>query len=1142
MNSSLRGPFLTALLLCVSFQLPIVAQSLDNSTVFGTVTDGIGAPLIGATVTLVPKGPGTLRSALTGTEGTFMFNDMSPGLYRITVSAGGFVPAETDEVSVPAATRLRLRTILRMSDSAPLERVRADADLSAVETSGTAVVSSLFVDEGVFPPGLSRSPLDLIWLLGGVSEEALSVRGLAEDTEANHRTTPVEQGFGAISGGGSYSNNITIDGLDNNDDRTARERFAPPLDAVSEVQLVRNQFSAEYGRAAGSRLNLITRSGSDGFRGGLSALFRHEGLNANSWNNNRRGMARMRLREGTSGGYFGGPLKASAHGASFFFVSAESGRSAHGTLVDTFVPTLQNSRHPIREGTGDRVFCDSDDAADCEGPDPSAAFMRQLLMPVPTPGTSVSAFARADHRDDSGGSFNLSLQLGRSASGPSSARLTRTPEAFQRRRHETGAVSLSASKRLTNDLLGSFRIQLSEQAPGFRTARPGAPVVLIGYRNPLTGSRQTLVAGNSTSGTLQDFSEGRLERRLQASAAFTAAKGSGTLRFGTELSLIDSRAKSLSDASGTFSFPTILDFGRNVLSRFRQSFGTSADSRNTYAGFFVNRDISPFPNLSVTAGLRFETETAIRDWNNFGPRFGIAWDPSSNGRGAVRLGFGTFFNRVLLRTVGDFTRSQAEGFAEFDSNDIGTSASDVRRIRLLAAVAQRFPIVFASAADLRALIASTDCGTGPQRETCPAGLGFSRPGSATLPSRTIARGIQIPQSHQANIGYERRFGRGFVMEANLTWNKTVRLWRERAANLPVLPAGRANWSEHLLLNPFVFRNSNGSQRTYVFYMGPTSGAGVSAQPYGTGSCPVAAETVCWVNLNSSGSSVSRPSTAGPDSSNSVGSPIGIAFAALDRLRPDPASGTGQTVVSAGASLYRGLVIEFRKAVRDRLLGLRLSLRAAYTLSKLEDDGLNNTSNAEVDGDFRREWSRSLSDRLHRLSVHARIETPAALGRVELTPIIRYGSSAPIAIGTGVDRNLDGSSNDRPDFSGSLRDLRWRRHPSASPDALLSLFGLAPIGSSGGSLPRNAGTGPSFTVFDLAVFRRFTLGRGVKISPRLEISNILNAVNFSYGAEYTDLPALGPNPTAAQLETRRSFLVPRRTMSPREMTMGLRIEF
>jgi hypothetical protein len=86
----------------------------------------------------------------------------------------------------------------------------------------------------------------------------------------------------ALAGGAAYSNNVTVDGLDDNDDRSARERFQPSLEAVEEVQVITNQFSAEYGRTSGGRVNLRTRSGSNRLRGRLFYFFRDKSLDANT--------------------------------------------------------------------------------------------------------------------------------------------------------------------------------------------------------------------------------------------------------------------------------------------------------------------------------------------------------------------------------------------------------------------------------------------------------------------------------------------------------------------------------------------------------------------------------------------------------------------------------------------------------------------------------------------------------------------------------------------------------------------------------------------------------------------------------------------------------------------------------------------
>jgi hypothetical protein len=75
---------------------------------------------------------------------------------------------------------------------------------------------------------------------------------LAEgDRKDSFGRTPEESGSFGLNGGSAFSNNLTIEGLDNNDDRSGRERFVPTMDAVEEVQVITNQFSAEYGRASG---------------------------------------------------------------------------------------------------------------------------------------------------------------------------------------------------------------------------------------------------------------------------------------------------------------------------------------------------------------------------------------------------------------------------------------------------------------------------------------------------------------------------------------------------------------------------------------------------------------------------------------------------------------------------------------------------------------------------------------------------------------------------------------------------------------------------------------------------------------------------------------------------------------------------
>ena len=146
-----------------------------------------------------------------------------------------------------------------------VQEVQADDEGPLVDTTRTVVGGTISEREIEEIPNVSRNPLDLVLTLGGTSEEQLSTSGLAEDRNANPSSAPLEQGNFSLSGGTAYSNNLTIDGLDNNDDRSSRDRFQPSLEAIVEVQVITNQFSSEYGRASGGRVNLRTRAAATAF-------------------------------------------------------------------------------------------------------------------------------------------------------------------------------------------------------------------------------------------------------------------------------------------------------------------------------------------------------------------------------------------------------------------------------------------------------------------------------------------------------------------------------------------------------------------------------------------------------------------------------------------------------------------------------------------------------------------------------------------------------------------------------------------------------------------------------------------------------------------------------------------------------------
>src|SRR5262249_24543265 len=159
---------------------------------------------------------------------------------------------------------------------------------------------------------------------------------------------------------------------------------------------------------------------------------------------------------------------------------------------------------------------------------------------------------------------------------------------------------------------------------------------------------------------------------------------------------------------------------------------------------------------------------------------------------------------------------------------------------------------------------------------------------------------------------------------------------------------------------------------------------------------------------------------------------------------------------------------------------------------LMDDGIVNTSDPTTPDDFSQDWSRSLADRTQRISLTATIDTPKWLGRLRISPLFRYGSSAPFNVGAGgLDRNLGDFSKDRPNFTGHPDYIHWRVFQSTPfPQALADEFSLAPLGSPG-TLPRNAGHGPTLWQFNLNVTREFKFGERFRLRPSIEFTNPFN---------------------------------------------------
>jgi len=1058
-----RLTLLTLILFAFNLQL-VNAQDLDTVTIFGRIADQNGAVIPRAEI------KANSRTVTTDDQGRYRLIQLEPGIYSIRVSCSGFATQEFTQIRTTSGQSLQFDVTLLPSSVVVEPIVVTSAEAPLVDTKRTVVGATLTSRETELLPLASRSVLDLIFTLPGVTEEPLSTRDLAEDRNSSPASTPEEAGVFSLAGSPAYSNNLTIDGLDNNDDRAARERFQPSPEAVAEVQVITNQFSAEYGRASGGRVNLRTRSGSPEFHGRAFYFFRDEALNANSFRNNSLGLSRLPLQEHVAGFTLGGPLTK----GTTFFASYEFSKILDSALIDTLVPVQQNALFPLPRPTNpelSRLESASSPAV--------AAEVAPFIASVSTPLKNTNLIGRVDHPFNAVHNVSVVYQAGRLVNLRQFGGGNRLAEALQGRRRNSDALSVSDNYVLSAHIVNQLRMQYSRLAPSFQTQAGEKPVVLIALNDPLIDG--TLVAGSSTSG-----GSDRREDRFQIQNILSLVSGTHSLKFGTDIHQVRSTFIDLADLSGTFNFASAGDFLANQPSRFRQNFASQSTQTNRYISFFVQDECQVVPQLLVSYGLRYERETILRDRNNFGPRFSVAYSPLASGKLVLRFGSGIFFNRALLRTIDDFTLGQQQLF--FDTNLLQDSSTgklmtpEQRRAFISAHL--RFPEI----TDLRQFaVSNTDF------------------------LRRLDPQLRIPESYQVNAGIERDLGRGYAVEANFSFTRGIHLWREFNANAPVLPGGYANLSQFLASRDFA---NFVSRETRVRPLHNTSTAGElvrfvfgDADQAAVGRVVEFGVPVSIVNLN-----VPSSTTA-----------IDIALAALNQLRPDPARGEIEQLISAGNSFYRGVTIELRKRFDHNF-----TFRAGYTLSSLVDDGVVNTSDALVPGDFRAERARSLLDRRHRFVLSGTFAMPRYFGALQLSPIWRVASGAPFNISLGgIDRNLDDVSNDRPNFSGKTELLRWRKPGQPLDPTLLNSFTIPPIGQSG-NLPRNAGTGPGLFVFDLNVTRDFRINDRFRLRSVLEFDNILNKTVFSFGSQFINLDD--------------SFLVATRTMRPRQIRVGLKVEF
>src|SRR5260370_37629083 len=302
------------------------ALAETTASIKGAVTDGSGAVVCGAKVTVKSTGLGIERTATTNANGDYEFAALPPGSYSVQVEMQGFqsqiAPSVILEVSQNSVQNFGLKV--------------ASASIVVTVESSQPVVESTTMTVGQV---IDKNVVQEIPLNGRLFVDlALLVPGTVTPPQNGFLTAPLRgQGSFAFNSAGGREDavNFMINGINLNDMLQNQVTFQPGINTVGEFKIDNSTYSADSGRNSGSIVNIATRSGSDQFHGEAYDYFRNNYLDARNFFNPTSG-PQSALKRNQFGGDVGGPI---IKRKTFFFLSYEGLRQHQGLMTTSAVLT-----------------------------------------------------------------------------------------------------------------------------------------------------------------------------------------------------------------------------------------------------------------------------------------------------------------------------------------------------------------------------------------------------------------------------------------------------------------------------------------------------------------------------------------------------------------------------------------------------------------------------------------------------------------------------------------------------------------------------------------------------------------------------------------------------------------------------------
>ena len=815
---------------CIFLMLaPYGFAQMTTATLLGTVQDETGGVLPGVSLTLVNLDTGATRMVLTDDEGRYRAASLSLGDYELQAELSGFNTAVRRGIRLTVGREAIVDLTMRVGEVTEEVIVTGDAPLVETTNAGLAAL----VDE--------KKILDLP--LNGRSFSQLSLLQTGV-TFAHQAGSGISTGFGtrmAVSGARPTFNSFLLDGSDINDALQGTPGSVGGVmlgvEGVREFSVLTSNYSAEFGRAAGGIINIVSKSGTNELHGTVFAFHRNSALDARNFFDRDPGNPTVRsdvpqFKRNQFGFTFGGPI---IQNKTFFLGSYEGLRERLGQSSLTLTPDA-NARQGLLEIGTTGQFIDV-------GVHPDVIPVLDLypLPNGPSRGGGVAEFISSPNREVDEDYFMVKIDHEFSDSDSIFVRYTFddgsnvSPDAFNFGQNSfinrNQYVTIEQKKVVTPQFLNVFRLSFNRSKTNalqqaFRTDIPPELAFIPGREfGAIT------VAGLPT--TLSVTGNPRLNHYnlWEFGDSITYTRGAHSIKAGFLSKIILYNHSSFRNFGGVFRFDSLQDFLEARPLNFAALLEGSDPHRSwkqTLHAFYLQDDFQLTPSLTVNLGLRYEIMSVPTErWNksttlvdlddaettvgpmfrhpgkkHFGPRIGLAWDVFGDGKTSIRSGFGMSYNHILpylysftaIRNppffhegfVSDPPFNGPEAFAlagarpttlQFIEFNVHTPKMMQYNLSLERQIGPDLVLKVAYVGSRGVHLVAPREGNGPAPEILPDGSKFFAEG---LPRRNPNWNLFYLISTDANsrynslrVGMDKRFSNGFQIQGSYTLSKSL---------------------------------------------------------------------------------------------------------------------------------------------------------------------------------------------------------------------------------------------------------------------------------------------------------------------------------------------------------------------------------